>query len=231
MGVEPVAASDWAHGRHGPDGGDRRYRRHRAHGATRLIEQLAQVGSIPGDDEGAIGLQGGRVEGCAGGHDLHDFCGGRGGGPGDGGQLSFHMQDAARDPVVVGLERLDERQLMGDEAGGFLAIAAGFGAGCVEQGPLEGAPADLVRLEHAAVDEQDAGLFGGAGGRAAERFLEPFDGELPGEVVVDGAGRRLAGVLGGYAFAGFGARSGRAAGVGAVGGQAARGDGRLWGGG
>ncbi|MGC4054211.1 MAG: hypothetical protein QM757_34430 [Paludibaculum sp.] len=105
---------------------------------------------IPRNDEGAIGLDGRCVERGSGGHDLHGF---RGDSACDGRELPFDVQNAARDPVEVSLQRLDERRLVRHPASGFLPVAASFGAGGIEEGALEGAPANLVGLKHAAIDE------------------------------------------------------------------------------
>ncbi|WP_321476491.1 hypothetical protein [uncultured Paludibaculum sp.] len=88
-------------------------------------------------------------------------------------------------------------------------------------------PAEFMGLEHATVDEQQAGAAVDGGGGAAERVVEPLGREVRRELEREGAGRRFAGVLRGGALASFGAGSGGLPGVGPVGGEAKRGDGRF----
>ncbi|WP_321472982.1 hypothetical protein [uncultured Paludibaculum sp.] len=142
---------------------------------------------------------------------------------GESGQTAFDPIDAAGDPAMVGQESLGGRGPLGEPERCPVGAAIGFETSGVEEGALDGMPAEFVGLEHATVDEQQAGAAVGTGGGAAESVVEPLGREVRRQLERERARLRFAGVLGGGAFASFGAGPGGLPGVGPVGGQTAGG--------
>ncbi|WP_321476744.1 hypothetical protein [uncultured Paludibaculum sp.] len=130
---------------------------------------------------------------------------------------------------MVGQESLGGRGPLGEPERRLIDAAIGFQTSGVEGCALDGMPAEFVRLEHATVDEQQAGAAVEAGGGAAEGVVEPFGREARRQLEREGARRRFAGVLGGGSLACLGARSGGLLRVGPIGGEAASRDGDLGG--
>ncbi|WP_321472548.1 hypothetical protein [uncultured Paludibaculum sp.] len=140
---------------------------------------------------------------------------------GESGQTAFDPIDTTGDPAVVGQEPFGGGGLLSEPEGCLVGAAIGLGAGGVEEGAFEGVPAEFVGLQHAAVDEEQAGSVVGTGGGAAEGVVQTLVGEMWLQLERERAGKGFAGVLGGGSFAGFGAGPGGLPGVGAIGGQAA----------
>jgi hypothetical protein len=130
---------------------------------------------------------------------------------------------------MVGHQSSGCGDLLSEPERGILDTAVGLGQGDVEERAFQRGPSDFVGLEHAPVDEQEAGPDVGAGGGAAEGVVEPLGGEVLRQMKREGARRRFAGILRRDAFSGLGAGTGGSLGVGPISGEAARGDGGLGG--
>ncbi|WP_321477292.1 hypothetical protein [uncultured Paludibaculum sp.] len=140
-------------------------------------------------------------------------------------QRPFHTPDARFNPLTVGFESGSEASLAGDPKGGGLAVSVGLGASRVKQGAFECPPAKFVRLEHAAVDEQDAAVLVRTRRGTAQGVVKALECEVAWQFEGEGRGRHFASVLGRSALALRSAWSRGLPRVGTVGGQTALGDG------
>jgi hypothetical protein len=96
------------------------------------------------------------------------------------GQGALHQVDALGDPAVVRRQPLGGGDLLREPQRGILDTAAGLVKGDIKEGTFQGGPADLVGLEHAAVDQEQAGPGVGASRGAAEGIVEPLGLKLRG---------------------------------------------------